>query len=427
MKLTSWLNITVIAICLVISCLIRSEAQEIQKISLDSIQVAARSNYPLLKQKNLLRQTEEISLRNLNKGYLPQVSVNGQATYQSDVTQIDVPLPGFVFNAPDKDQYKATADFSQVLFDGGLINQQKNMQRLNAETENQRVEVELYKLKERVNLLYLNILFLDQQQAQIELVKSDLKIGATKLKAQVENGIAFRSNLDVLNAELLKTEQRNIELTSSREGLVNALKVISGKNLSPDIKLEQPENPTLAVEISRPELLLFDKQSELIKQQSKLTLVKVLPKASLFGQGGYGRPGLNMLKNEFDWFYIAGARLTWNLSSLYTSKGENKLIDISQLNVLVQKDAFILNTQIQLQQQASEINKLQKLVNTDDEIIALREKVKNAAKAQLENGVITSSDYLREVNADDQARQAQITHKLQLLQAQINYQNISGK
>lgn len=407
--------------------MIRSEAQEIGKINLDSIQVAARLNYPLLRQKNLLHQTEAISIRNLNKGYLPQISVNGQATYQSDVTQINVPLPGFVFNAPDKNQYKATADVNQVLFDGGLINQQKNFQLLNAETENQRVEVELYKLKERVNLLYLNILFLDQQQAQIELVKNDLKIGAAKLKAQVENGVAFRSNLDVLNAELLKTEQRNIELSSSREGLVNALKVISGKNLSSDLELEQPVNPVLATEINRPELLLFDKQNELFKQQSKLTAAKVLPKASLFGQGGYGRPGLNMLKNEFAWFYIAGARVTWNLSNLYTLKGENKLIDISQQNVLVQKDAFILNTQIQLQQQRAEINKLQKLVNTDEEIIALRTKVKTAAKAQLENGVITASDYLREVNADDQARQTQITHRLQLLQSQINYQNISGK
>ncbi|MDB5119825.1 MAG: TolC family protein [Sphingobacteriales bacterium] len=427
MKLTSWLNKSVTVIYLVLSSLFRSEGQELQKISLDSIQAAAHSNYPLLKQKDLIRKTEQTSLQNLNKGYLPQVSVNSQATYQSDVTQIDVPLPGILISAPDKDQYKATADFNQVLFDGGLINQQKIIQRLNAETENQKVEVELYKLKERVNLLYLNILFLDQQQKQIELIKNDLKIGAAKLKAQVENGVAFRSNLDIINAELLKTEQRNIELVSSREGLVNALKVISGRNLSQNVELEQPTNPIMAVEINRPELRLFDKQSELIKQQSKLTAAKILPKASLFGQGGYGRPGLNMLKNEFDWFYIAGARLTWNLSSLYTSKGENKLIDISQQNVLVQKDAFILNTQIQLQQQNSEITKLQKLVDTDTEIIALREKVKNAAKAQLENGVITASDYLREVNADDQARQAQITHRLQLLQAQINFQNISGK
>jgi outer membrane protein TolC len=427
MKLTRWLNKSVLINVLVLSGLLKSVAQEIKKISLDEIQNAARANYPLLQQKDLIKETQQVAITNLNKGYLPQLSVNAQATYQSEVTKIDVPISGFNFTAPQKDQYKATADISQVLFDGGMIRQQKVVQKLNAETEDQKIEVELYKLKERVNILYLNILFLDQQQKQIELVKKDLQIGISKLKAQVENGVAFRSNLDILQAELLKTDQRNIELTASRQGFVNALKVISGQNIVEDVRLELPASPLITTTITRPELGLFDKQSSLINEQHKIIAAKLLPKASLFGQGGYGRPALNVLKNEFDWFYIGGARLSWNIGSLYTTKGENKLITLSKQQVENQKDAFILNTQVQLQQQSAEINKLEKLVATDVEIIALREKVKNAAKAQLENGVILASDYLREVNADDQARQSQITHQLQLLQAQINYQNISGK
>lgn len=147
----------------------------------------------------------------------------------------------------------------------------------------------------------------------------------------------------------------------------------------------------------------------------------------MFVQGGYGKPGLNFLKNEFAFFYTTGLRLNWNFGGLYTRQNEKKLVEISQQSINVQKDVFLLNTNTQLKQQQSEIEKLQKLIAADNEIIDLRIKVKDAAKAQLENGVITANDYLREVNAEDQSRQSLITHQVQLLQAQINYQTISGK
>ncbi|MDP9230184.1 MAG: TolC family protein, partial [Bacteroidota bacterium] len=161
--------------------------------------------------------------------------------------------------------------------------------------------------------------------------------------------------------------------------------------------------------------------------QNKLIQAKNQPRASLFFQGGYGRPGLNFLNNEFDLFYIGGVRLNWPLGGLYTRKNEKKMVSINKNIVDIQKETFLLNTNTQLKQQQSEIEKLQNLEKTDEEIIALRVRVKNAAKAQLENGVITANDYLREINAEDQARQTLITHQLQLLQAQINYQTISGK
>lgn len=423
LKMWPWLLIIVANIFF-----LRVQAQQLTHLTLEQANQLAQQNYPLIKQKDLVKQTADITIANLNKQFLPQISANGQATYQSDVTKIDVPLPGFKIEPPSKDQYKVLADVSQLVYDGGVITQRKELQKLNSEVELQKVEVELYKVKERINQLYLGILFLDQQRKQVELIKEDFNTGIKTVQAQVENGIAFKSNLNVLKAELLKADQRLIELNATRNGMLQTLSLFFNQHIDSNIALETPVIQSLktANQISRPEIKLFTDQSRLLGHQTKIIHANNQPKASLFVQGGYGRPALNLLKNEFEPFYIAGVRLNWSLGGLYTQKKELQLVDINKKSVDIQKEIFLLNTNTQLTQQQSEIEKLQQLVASDDEIISLRAQVKDAARAQLQNGVISANDYLREVNAEDQARQTLITHQLQLLQAQINYQTISG-
>lgn len=403
-------------------------AQPLQQLSLTTAWELAQKNYPAVKQKDLVRQTAGISVENLQKGFLPQFSISGQATYQSDVTSVPISVPGFSIEAPNKDQYKLVADVNQLIFDGGLTREQKAVQQLNAKVEDQKVEVELYKVRERINQLFLSILYLDEQLKQVDLVKKDIETGIKKVEAQVQNGVAFKSNLNMLKAELLKAGQRSIEITTSRKGLVAALALFVGQELNDQLILEQPVAPvTVAGQIARPELALYNEQEKLIGQQDKLIHAKNQPRASLFAQAGYGRPGLNMLKNDFAFYSIGGLRFNWSLGGLYTKKKEREQVQISKRVVEVQKETFLLNTNAQLKQQQAEIDKLQQLIRTDDEIIGLRKTVTEAARAQLENGVITANDYLKEVNAEDQSRQSMITHRVQLLQAQINYQTIAGK
>jgi outer membrane protein TolC len=403
-------------------------AQELKKLDLQQAYDLAQKNYPVIKQKDLIRQTSAINIANIQKGFLPQVTISGQASYQSDVTKIDVSLPGFSFNPPGKDQYKLLADVSQLIYDGGLTKEQKTLQQLTSSVEDQKVEVELYQLKERINQIYLSILYLGEQLKQVDLVKADINTGIKRVDAQVQNGVAFKSNLNMLKAELLKTDQRAIDIKASRKGLLEALSIFLGQSLDENVELEKPAMiASVTEEIIRPELKLYSNQVKLIDQQNKLINAKNLPKASLFVQGGYGKPGLNQLKNGFDYYYIGGIRINWSLGGLYTKKKEKELVEVNKKSVGIQKETFILNTTTQLKQQGSEIDKLKQLVTSDNEIIILRKSVTDAAKAQLENGVITANDYLKEVNAEDQARQSLITHEVQLLQAQINYQTISGK
>lgn len=409
--------------------LLVSKLAAAQVITLEQANQLAQINYPLISQNKLISQTADINIDNLSKNFLPQVTLSGQAGYQSEVTKITIPVPGINITPPNKDQYKLIADVNQLIYDGGAVKEQKKIQLLNSDLEQKKVAVELFRLKERINQIYLSILFFDEQLKQVELVKADLQNGLNKVEAQVKNGVAFRSNLNVLKAELLKADQRIIELRAARKGLIETLELFINQKVNESTSFQKPGNIFAGTDtlIQRPELNMFTAQEKLINSQYKLIDARNLPKASLFAQGGYGRPGLNFLKNEFEFYYLTGVRINWSLGNLYTKKNDQQLLEVNKKIVNVQKDIFLLNTNTQLKQQSSEIEKLQQLIAKDNEIIVLRTGIKEAAKAQLENGVITANDYLREVNAEDQSRQTLIIHQLQLLQAQINYQTISGK
>jgi outer membrane protein TolC len=232
----------------------------------------------------------------------------------------------------------------------------------------------------------------------------------------------------VLQAQLLQTQQRAIEIRSARKGLADALSVLINQPVSETTKLQAPsEYNQTDTTLFRPELQLYQSQSQLIAGREQLIQARNRPKVNVFFQGGYGRPGLNMLSNEFQSFYITGLRLNWSLGSLYNSKRDKELLDVNRQTVDLQKQVFVMNTHSQLVQQKSDIDKYAQLVASDEGIIQLRKQVTDAAKAQLENGVITSTDYLIQVNAEDQARQALILHQLQLLQAQTNFAITTGK
>lgn len=403
-----------------------AKAQSLEQLSIEECYHLARQNYPLVKQAELISKTAEYSIENASKGYLPQFNVSGQATYQSEVTKIPIQIPGGNISELSKDQYRLAIEGSQLLFDGGGIAQQKQAIQINAAMEGQKLEIELYKLKERINQLFFGVLLINAQLMQNELLKKDLQLGIKKTEATIANGTAFRSSLDILKAELLKADQKSIELKFSRKGYLDVLGLFIRKSLDQHVLFIKPELQVTPGEVRRPELALYDSQRKSLDIKEQAVVSKNLPKLNLFVQGGVGRPGLNMLDNSVEPFAIGGLRMTWPLSGLYTSKRERAIIEVNRKEIDLQKENFLLNTDFTLKQQDAEIDKQIDLMSTDQEIIELRAHVKTAAAAQLENGVINVSDYLREVHAEDLARQSKILHEVQLLMAQYAKKTAMG-
>ena len=391
-----------------------------ETITLEQCYQWSRENYPLIKKQELIKKAEQYTTENALKGWLPQVNITAQATYQNDVTQFPVKLPNVNVEPLSKDQYKVFADVSQTIYDGGNIRNQKNLAKIQSEVQNIQTEVELDKLKERINQLYFGILQTNKQWTQLQFTKLDIKEGIKKAEAQLKNGVIFRSNLDVLKAELVKIEQKEIELQAIKQNFVQMLSYFIKKNIDENTQLETPEKILLTKNNNRSELKLFDAQKQLLETQRKIINTKNTPKLGAFFQGGYGKPGFNMLKNEFDLFYIGGIRLNIPISGFYTQKNDLALLENQSQDIEIQRENFLFNQNFIEIQQRNDLEKIQNLIDKDNELIELRKNIKTASLAQLENGVINTNDYLREVTAEEQAILTKITHEIQYLLTQYN-------
>src|SRR5665213_236968 len=428
-KLTIWLrriSPVILIIILTTPIGLKLFAQQTKSLSIEDVYQLARKNYPLIKQSDLIDKTKDYSVSNAAKGYLPVFSVNGQATYQSAVTNFPFQVPGIKIPQFSKDQYKFYAEADQVIYDGGVITNQKQTAEANEVVQQQNLEVQLYALYDRVNQLFFGALLEEEQLKENDLLQKDLQNGIDKAKAQVANGVAYRSSVDELLAQLLQSQQSRIELVATKKAYLNMLGLFINAKPDDSTILEKPAAPTLTDSITRPELLAFDYQKKIYDLQDKLLHDQLKPKISFFAQGGYGRPGLNFLSNDFSIYYTGGLKLSWNFGSLYTLKNQQHLLDINKNSQDIQKETFLFNTKLSQLQQNENVQKYDSLLDKDDAIIDLRASVKKAAYAQLENGVLSAHDYINQVNAEDQARQTKIFHEIQLLQAQYSYQNIVG-
>jgi outer membrane protein TolC len=401
--------------------LIISSAASAQTLTLDSCIQMAKRNYPLIKQNSLILQSEENTAQADTKSWLPKLSFISKATYQSEVVE-------FLGKSFPHDSYLAALDLEQTLFDGGLIHQQKQLDRLNSETDLLKNQVELYKLIDRVDQLYSALLLARESIKTLTAYKEDISNKKTILSASVTNGMSLQSNLDALEAEELKTEQSLIEAKENARALSASLGMFINKNIddATELSYDPLSSNAQGDAIQRPELKLFDSQKAMLEAKHKLTNRYAMPKITLGGEGAYGRPGPNFLDQDLRFFGQANITLKWNLGSLYVHSNEKQNYIISTKMVDVQREVFEFNLKNMLISQDAQITSMKDILDKDRMIIEKRQKVKETAASQLANGSITSTDYLLESNAELQAELNQKVHEIKLMNAISNYNSTKG-
>ena len=396
-------------------------------LTLDDCFDRVTKNYPLAKQSVLLQSQAELDIATLKKDKLPRLDVNAQATYQSDVTHLPIELPNISVTPPNKDQYRATLDASLLIYNGGLIDATAKVKESNSKVSEQEVNVNLYALKNKVNELYLSLLLLQENRSLLAAKEKQLQSRIEEVQAGVLYGTLLPSSADALQVELLNIKQKYAEIDYSKKGLTQRLALLIGSDLSADVILQTPMVPTEnQTDSQRPELTLFElKKAQIDLSKQQLTKSK-LPKLNAFAQGGYGNPGLNMLDNSFKTFYMTGLKLNWNIFDWNKTKGQKQSLEINKEIINTQKETFELNTNLELVQLQSEIDKLEDFIDMDSEIIRIRENMVKSAASQLKNGVITSSAYITEFTDLYEAKSNLALHKTQLLLLQIQYQLTNG-
>ncbi len=396
------------------------------QLTLEECYRKARENYPLVKQYGLIEKTKDYNVANAGKGYLPQVAFSAQATYQSDVTEIPIDfeqigLAGIDIPTLDKAQYGATLEVSQTLWDGGAIRSERENARAQADVELRDLDVNLYALHERVNQLYFGILLVEAQTEQNRLLQEELQQQCDRVASYVRNGVASQADWDALRVDLLKAKQDEAQCRHVRRAYAAMLGQLIGEDIGEETVLVKPEAVLPpGAENRRPELARFEAQIRQFEAQGRRVHAGVMPQLGLFVRGGVGKPGLDMLSDDFEAYYLAGVRLSWNLGAFYTKKNERRKIETGIRGVETQRETFLFNTSLDAAQRNGEIDRYAEQLKYDDEIIALRESVKRASEKKIAEGTLSGTDLTRDIRAEQSARLDKIRHEIEWLLAVYN-------
>lgn len=396
------------------------------QLTLDECQELARENYPLLKKYSLIEQSTEYTVKNINKGWYPQLAFSAQASYQSDVATLPDVLVnllennGYDVKGLDKDQYRISLELNQNLWDGGNMKAQKELAEAGGLTQAAQADVDMYAVRDRVNNLFFGILLLDEKLKLNEALQALLLSNCDKLENMRKNGIAMQADVNALQAEYLAAQQQQSELESAKESFCLMLSIFTGLPMEEITDLQKPSDQMPAsYENNRPELTLFDAQLTQFDAQQKLLNSGIKPRLSLFATGFYGYTGYDMFHDMFDHDFslngMVGVRLSWNISRLYTHRKDRQKLDVARQQVENAREVFLFNNSLQVAQDDKGIAKYRAIIKDDEEIIALRTSVRESAEAKLEHGTIDVSTLLQEITRENQARIGKSSHETELL------------
>ncbi len=413
-------------IALLCGCLLAGLAANAQ-VTLDECRRLAREHYPEIRQYDLVRQTEQYTLSNARRAWLPQLSLAAQATWQTDVPSFPNALAGMLaqqgIDMPgmNKDQYKVALELNQTLWDGGKSGADKRIAQAEAAEQARSADVDLYALQGRVDNLFFGILLLDERIAQTRLTIDLLRSNLDKVRAMQRNGVAMQTDADAVEAELLTVNQQLTQITASRESYRRMLEVFIGRSLGGEPLARPDVTEPRTFEPARPELALFDATADKLTAQERLVKSATRPRFGLFAQGYYGYPGMDyfqsMMSSDWSWNALVGVKMSWNFGAYYTKKNSLNKLRTAQAQVEVQRDIFLFNTRLQTTEENGDIARLRKALADDDRIVALRRSVREAAESKLRNGVIDTNDLLQKITDEATAATARSAREIELLKS----------
>ncbi|MBQ8127775.1 MAG: TolC family protein [Prevotella sp.] len=394
--------------------------------TLQECQEAAERNYPLIRQYGLIERTTQLSVENIRKGWLPQLSAMAQATLQSDVTAFPDELQtlyqqaGITMEGLKRDQYRVGVDISQTVFDGGAIRHRQTVAQREGDVERAETAVSLYAVRQRVNEMYFGLLLIDEQIRLKQDLAKLLEGSEQKLASMFKRGTAAESDYLAVKAERLGVEQQVLSLQSQRQSLAGVLSTFCGLEVSAPVKPNLPVPlTTWQTAQQRPELQAIDARLRLVDAQEAALTSGLLPKLSIFAQGFYGYPGYNMfedmMRRRWSLNGMIGARLTWNIGALYTHRNDKSRLQSQREAAEVSREVFLFNNRLEQMQQSDEAERYHRLTESDAEIVSLRASVRRAAESKLAHGIIDTNDLVKEMNLESAARIQQSVHEIEML------------
>lgn len=399
--------------------------------TLDECIVWAYDNYPQIKEMSLIEMTKGIDLKNAAYAWLPHLNISGKATWQSEVVEMPMYIPGMDINIPH-DQYGLTAEFTQQIWDGGTSRSQKELAEAGAEVKKTQLETNLWSIRSRVQNVFLGIILIDKQLELNRLLRESLERSSEEVKSRMEAGVALPSDLDQVSVNILSCLQQRASLDADRKSYVKILGLLTGRDMT-DVELAVPQDAVNYVDDgardfeTRPEMAFYAAQLKQNEFQRRQLNTLISPKLNLSLQGGYGRPGMNMLSGDFSGYFVAGLKLQWNIGALYTRGLDKRKVNADAQKIDLTRKSFILNSSVDAEQKNNAILKARDVLEKDSEIIGLRQRIRASGENQYREGTIKMNDYLSMLDEEYKAKANESMHEVQLMMAVYDMKNTIGK
>lgn len=391
----------------------------------------AYDNYPQIKEMSLIEMTKGIDLKNAAYAWLPHLNISGKATWQSEVVEMPMDIPGMDINIPH-DQYGLTAEFTQQIWDGGTSRSQKELAEAGAEVKKTQLETNLWSIRSRVQNVFLGIILIDKQLELNRLLRESLERSSVEVKSRMAAGVALPSDLDQVSVNILTCLQQRASLDADRKSYVKILGLLTGRDMT-DVELAVPQDAVNYVDDgardfgTRPEMAFYAAQFKQNEFQRRQLNTLISPKLNLCLQGGYGRPGMNMLSGDFSGYFVAGLKLQWNIGALYTRGLDKRKVNADAQKIDLTRKSFILNSSVEAEQKNNAILKAREVLEKDSEIIGLRQRIRASGENQYREGTIKMNDYLSMLDEEYKAKANESMHEVQLMMAVYDMKNTIGK
>lgn len=395
-----------------------------QSIRLEECIEAARASSPLRDLQSLNGQSSLVQNDILQNQWLPSASLNARGTYQSDVITFPENSPLGSLPSLPKAQYRATLDISQPIYEGGAIKHAQRVAGIDRNLFNQQVEVTFGEMERSITELYFGVLEAREQTRSLEATIDYLSRRRSSLESAIRNGVLLSSELASYDQEILRLRQQVDLLNGQAKAMQAALAVQIGSEALNDMVLTRPV-PDEANQKKRPEYLLYDLQQAKLTEQQEGLSTNLRPKVAAFVSAGLGQPNpYNFINTDFSGFYMVGITASWSPFDWGTTSKKKQLMSLQTESVRHQESLFerqVAGQKARIQQQLATMTSL---TEQDNELIRLQEQVLTRAESQLDNGTLTTAEYLAEVQKLTRNRLSKELHQLQALKLQIQLQQL---
>jgi len=397
-------------------------------ISLTELYEKISSDYPTVLKEEIEVKIATLNTQIVGANLYPELIISGRASYQSEVTE----LQAGALSPPSisKDQYNISLGLNQVLYDGGRTRSISELSKINGEVSLANLEIDMWNVRKQLDEVYFTTILMQKQLETTNLLLKDLNEQLELVQSRVKNGVLLQGNEYVMQAEILKIQQKKKQIKRSIDAGYEILEAITEMEISNETILELPEqnefNQLKEEEVQRPELSMFEAKKRMFGVQEKINDSQKLPQISAFANTAYGRPGYNVFDDDLHLYWMVGVRANWSLKSFRNSKKKTAIVKLEQRKISATEDAFHRQIQSGMAKIEGQISAIEEQIQLDNQVVELRRKVADEKKSELQQGVITSTEYITELNALNRAELDLNLHQIQLIQAKNEYKTIKG-